>query len=79
MLSIGLACVAYIIESIEIEQDENTQKHAITSATSLTDATPARVSSIKRLILHFSARRNLSWLYDTTKSPQSIPIMFGIK
>jgi hypothetical protein len=71
-------CAAYLIE--RSEPAKMAQEHvADLTTTVLSNENPSWKSTIKRLVLYFSLQKNLSWLYDTTKPSQSIPIMFGLK
>jgi hypothetical protein len=76
LLSIGMACAAYFIENKKTEQEDIKEDNA---STSLSENSSAHVSTIQRLILHFSATRNLAWLYETANQPQSFSILFGLK
>jgi hypothetical protein len=72
-----MACAAYFIERSEEAKTlpEDVPAVITTAKFSLKE----NASTIKKLVLHFSLKRNLIWLYDTTKPTQSIAIMFGMK
>jgi hypothetical protein len=79
ILSIGMACVAHFIDGSDQSRTMKVPSAVAIANNSLQIDNPSHSTNIKKLVLHFSLTRNFTWLYDTTKPPQSIAVMFGMK
>jgi hypothetical protein len=66
LVCIALASIAYCIDS-ETKNEKSIKNQ------------DPQASTMKRLVLHFSPKRNLSCIYDTKTTSSTIPILCGLK